>query len=477
MTELATLARLLKRRHDRRLCAIPYCDEQPYAKGFCERHYNIQRRYGDPEGGPRYCRTPRYNGWRERRRMGTVACEFCAHRFQRGPGITAHQRACRNRWPRAWEALDHLAVADELGIPEDNEDRRRWQHRYDVYYEAMVNQYEDRLYRDPAFAMNERMRYEPRLGQAWTATTANVFNNYSTPTTMDWGTYTATGTSTTINYTLQGNATRDYYIRNSRPTYVTPPRRSPIECTIRFIRPPDLTVSMMPADETEIVAMDLPDIHTLSVSVRRDALTNREIWSAWVSDRVEEGVFSSWINDEVIRNAYHPQQVIDHAWKVWAEQVESRFELPRNIVPSRETVTGEARRDDPAEMERRRQASEAAAERRREAEARKKEAEERARELLLSVLDDENKERYEKSSHIIVKGRSGKSYKIKCGRVHNIYELDQHGREVMQYCVHVINPVPNHDNVLAQKLLIETDEDHFQRLANKTPVRHASIAI
>ncbi len=91
----------------------------------------------------------------------------------------------------------------------------------------------------------------------------------------------------------------------------------------------------------------------------------------------------------------------------------------------------------------------------------------RARSLLMEHLNAEQRQEYEKSNHFHVRGSRGRRYRIKCGRAHNVYTVNDDGLLIVEHCAHVLENVPNEDNILAQKLLIEHDEDAFLATANQ----------
>ena len=46
--------------------------------------------------------------------------------------------------------------------------------------------------------------------------------------------------------------------------------------------------------------------------------------------------------------------------------------------------------------------------------------------------------------------------------------LDEGGRPAEVYCIHPSEWVPHEDNMLAQKLMLEYDEESFLRIANRS---------
>lgn len=112
-----------------------------------------------------------------------------------------------------------------------------------------------------------------------------------------------------------------------------------------------------------------------------------------------------------------------------------------------------------------------------EAEAARKEAQERALELLRAHCNEAQRESLERHSLIDVVGSRGRTYRLRMGRTHNVYgmvlRLGQLIR-VAEFCGHVEEAVPNADNILAQKLLIECDEDAFWRSSNRWALAEGS---
>lgn len=90
--------------------------------------------------------------------------------------------------------------------------------------------------------------------------------------------------------------------------------------------------------------------------------------------------------------------------------------------------------------------------------------EKRAKELLLSQLTEEQRKSLLLYGWFTVKSkRSGREYMIEAKSiVANVTRLDDRAR----LCAHLENSLPRHDHILAQKLMLEHDEDTFLRIAN-----------
>lgn len=90
-----------------------------------------------------------------------------------------------------------------------------------------------------------------------------------------------------------------------------------------------------------------------------------------------------------------------------------------------------------------------------------KQAEETAEALLLECCDKAQRRNYGKSKSIVVKGqKSGHLYVVRKGQ--RVAQGDK------LYCIHPTEHVPQADTMLAQKLMIETDEEEFLKTANMT---------
>lgn len=100
----------------------------------------------------------------------------------------------------------------------------------------------------------------------------------------------------------------------------------------------------------------------------------------------------------------------------------------------------------------------------------------RARKLLLAVLTREQRRSFEREGWFIVRGgKSGKRYRIRnegsiCANIDVLADNDN-GCVVHRLCAHCEPAsVPTCDQLLAQKIKIEYDEEDFLRVAN----RHAA---
>jgi len=99
-------------------------------------------------------------------------------------------------------------------------------------------------------------------------------------------------------------------------------------------------------------------------------------------------------------------------------------------------------------------------------ENKRKEASKRAEDLLLLHLDDKEKKQYLELGYFetIV---NDKTYRINKGRAGNVYLVEK-GKTIYRYCAHPREYSPEQDAMLAQLLMLRTDEERFLRTANRT---------
>lgn len=93
----------------------------------------------------------------------------------------------------------------------------------------------------------------------------------------------------------------------------------------------------------------------------------------------------------------------------------------------------------------------------------------RARELLVSTLDRKQYREFEREGYFHVHTKDGvRAYRIRPGSP----PLRVKGEDGLrwQYCIHPEFGYPSADVALAHKLLLESDEEEFLRIANASPL-------
>jgi hypothetical protein len=95
--------------------------------------------------------------------------------------------------------------------------------------------------------------------------------------------------------------------------------------------------------------------------------------------------------------------------------------------------------------------------------ARRRQARRRAEELLLAWLSPEQRAQYRAGGRFEVTTAAGHRYRVCPG---GVVRLDPRG---WAYCIEATTPVPLADELLAFKLLLETDEPRFLATAHRYP--------
>lgn len=194
------------------------------------------------------------------------------------------------------------------------------------------------------------------------------------------------------------------------------------------------------------------------------------VWDTWVQTGTTNVSTSSWIeSNSWIEWQTSPTQFIQTgtmATTVWANWQTNPsglqlYAAPPPVVP-----------DPRADLVRK--------QRSRSADLRRKVAGRRAENLLLENLTAEQREEWAAGRAFTVLTAGGKrAYKISYGLAGNVRlvradeaPIGKRGLPLQvgaRFCAHVYHPeglIPNEDNVLAQKLLIESNEEEFLAMAN-----------
>lgn len=187
---------------------------------------------------------------------------------------------------------------------------------------------------------------------------------------------------------------------------------------------------------------------------------NDRVWTGWHTPTVTSAATSTTAWDYWCTGTSSSSTTCTSAWTTWCDD-------ETISLASRTPTVSEL----PAQIEARqrvweRQRAEYEAQLAKEREERVK-AEARARELLLSVLRHEQREQFERDGHFLVTGRSGRRYRLRPGRVANVDVIDRAGRVTHRLCAHPAPLIPDCDTLVAQKLMLEHDDEAFTRIANR----------
>ena len=97
-------------------------------------------------------------------------------------------------------------------------------------------------------------------------------------------------------------------------------------------------------------------------------------------------------------------------------------------------------------------------------------AEKRAEKLLQETLSPQQREELAAKGFFtlrtIAKSGEERIYRIRRGRSRNVEQVDASGRRLKTLCAHPQAMVPDADTMLAQKLMLEAEEEEFLRIAN-----------
>jgi hypothetical protein len=168
-------------------------------------------------------------------------------------------------------------------------------------------------------------------------------------------------------------------------------------------------------------------------------------------------------------------------WTEWATSTASSFKIVTAASDPYGPYKNETDEERIARLER--QAIEAEQRRRRERRRRIRSdlAVIRAQRLLHSVLSEEQLAEFEQTKAFtltVIDSRTGveRRFRINEGKAGNVTEVDEDGHALAKYCVHLYGHEPMEDTLVAQKLLLETDVEEFERLANVTRIRPRTAA-
>jgi len=92
----------------------------------------------------------------------------------------------------------------------------------------------------------------------------------------------------------------------------------------------------------------------------------------------------------------------------------------------------------------------------------------KAKALLHGFLTSEQIAQLAAQQWFEIVSQKGNRYRIHQGQVRNVRLVGTDGRLGTSYCIQPAEYVPDEDAMLAQKLLLESDEDAFVRIANKS---------
>lgn len=193
----------------------------------------------------------------------------------------------------------------------------------------------------------------------------------------------------------------------------------------------------------------------------------------------QEAERAGWVMEPMLVENFedHTEDLtVNAVWRDWATNT-GRLDGEHSVTPARIRVpTAEERRREEAAIQRARAISQT---RSRAIRMRHRVAQRRARDLLLKCLTPEQRAQYQASGAFRVTVGGGedsghlfttpRTYEISQGFSGNVYLMEGDTR-VTSYCIHCSTSMPDEDHMLAQKLLLETNEREFLDIANPSPV-------
>jgi hypothetical protein len=179
------------------------------------------------------------------------------------------------------------------------------------------------------------------------------------------------------------------------------------------------------------------------------------IWNTWVSTSTNR----IWTSDTTATTVSGNTLWI---WRNWVEEHAATIIARR--APPPET---DAQRQERLEQQR------FYAELRSKEQAERAEAERKAERLLVENLTLKQRLHYERHKAFIVRGHSGRLYRVRKGRSANVDVINPDGRVIDRLCFHPAMQVPDGDTMLAQKLMLELDDHGASRIANRHGVNRA----
>lgn len=205
-----------------------------------------------------------------------------------------------------------------------------------------------------------------------------------------------------------------------------------------------------------------------------DTAESRYAWQYWttatqtastnsIATMAENYIWPLW-NDATSSGA--TTTIWDSVWDSWSVNVKQPKSFkPKKLTPEQIEKARKAQEEQDRKAQERRERE---AKERKERERLAELARERAMALLLEMLHRSQVKELRNRGSFITMSNKGTLYEVAFGRQHNVFELDNKQRRIAEYCITNGGPewIPDADVMLAQKLMIETDEDSLRRIAN-----------
>lgn len=195
------------------------------------------------------------------------------------------------------------------------------------------------------------------------------------------------------------------------------------------------------------------DSRTLMTSTTNSATTT---WTQWADQTATTSTAFTTTSSAIGNRAWG-------RWITTTESLQLNLYTADQMTPERQQMLDDYRREREAERQReheRYHAQYAQLQSERDA------ANKRAEQLLIENLSLRQREEYQRHGYFVVFGRNRMRYRIRKGLTGNVDVVNPAGDVIHRLCAHIRDEVPVADNMLAQKLMLEFDDEDFQRRAN-----------
>lgn len=191
------------------------------------------------------------------------------------------------------------------------------------------------------------------------------------------------------------------------------------------------------------------DLGTVSSTTNIGPITTDSTYGIWIG----QSTATTTVTFNSFWTASTTSVAATGSWINWAD---SSITI-QTVENPPETEEQRARREERAEQWRQQQV---------ERTEQRRIASERAMELLLEVLDAEQKAELEAEDRFHVVSSNGGLYEVRRGRQHNVFELDEQRRRRREFCITYPADIPDADILVSQKLMLEAHEEELHRIAN-----------
>lgn len=165
--------------------------------------------------------------------------------------------------------------------------------------------------------------------------------------------------------------------------------------------------------------------------------TSTDVWPIWTSNTATTTSSDAWI---VWNSTTTTSGLNATTWSTWSDQPVRALREGRSRVRSPRTFVDVSA------------------------------AKERADKLLVEHLSAEQEQSLAQHGYFdmgtLVDGKNRRFRIYNNKYQHNVFEIDENGRKLREYCAHTSHACPQSDHALAQKLILEHSPSEFLRVAN-----------